>query len=304
MIHSMTHEFKRFFFEHVTPLVSWVRFGVNVWKRRKGELFWNPDVTQSRWNAGKSIDRTFGVKTNSLIAAIKMGACLAPGIAKLEDGVAVFMDGKTFEYDCVVNCTGFQTNLSFVESSADREALSRPDGLFWHMLSSRVEKMATVGFLRPSFGVILTVAELQARYLAQLWSGDKCLPCDVDRQVELQIKSRTIRYGERLANQIPSLEEFLPSLEGLAALVGCRPSVFAIFLRGDWKLWFHLLCGPLIAARYRLQGPDSNYAEARRVLLSFSWSEGYIGVLSLYAIVPSTISFLVETARDLFKVFF
>jgi hypothetical protein len=177
----MSHSFKKFFFDYVTPIVSWLRFGVNVFKRRQeGSLFWNESLTQSRWNAGKSIDRTFGVKSNSIITAVKLGASLAPGIEKIENGVAVFVDGKTFEFDCIVSCTGFQVNLwydsqksvslfisktkififvfvRFLECEADREYLSRSDKLFWHMLSPHVENMAVIGFLRPSFGVVLTV---------------------------------------------------------------------------------------------------------------------------------------------------
>jgi hypothetical protein len=291
-VHQMHHRVKAFFFEHVTPLISWLRFGVNVWKRRQdGSLFWNPNLTQSRWNAGKTIDTTFGVKTNSLISAIKLGASLAPGIQSLDDGLAVFVDGRTFEFDCIVNCTGFQTCLSFLDSVADRELLARSDRLFWHMLSPHVENVALVGFLRPSFGVLLTVAELQARYLAQVWSGEKTLPRNVEEQIQAQIKQRCDRYG-KLAQQIPALEEFLPSLDGLAELVGCRPTLTKYFLF-DWKLWVHLVFGPLIAARYRLEGgTKSQFEKAREVLLSYSWSEGYIGTLSLYAIIPSAFSWV------------
>ncbi len=107
----MSHSFKKFFFDYVTPIVSFLRFGVNVFKRRQEGLFWNEALTQSRWNAGKSIDRTFGVKSNSIITGVKLGASLAPGVEKIENGVAVFVDGKTFEFDCVVSCTGFQVNL-------------------------------------------------------------------------------------------------------------------------------------------------------------------------------------------------
>jgi cation diffusion facilitator CzcD-associated flavoprotein CzcO len=293
VLHQMNHRFKAFFFEHISPLVSWLRFRVNVWRRRReGTLFWNPNLTQSRWNAGKTIDTTFGVKTNSLITAIRMGACLAPGIDRIEDGTAVFVDGKTFAYDCIVNCTGYQTDFWFLDSSADREELSRSDRLFWHMISPRVNDIALVGFLRPSFGVLITVSELQARYLAQLWSGEKTLPHNVDEQIQMQLQSRYERYG-RIAEQIPALEEFLPSLEGLAQLVGCRPSLAKYFFC-DWKLWFHLLFGPLIAARYRLEGPDANFDEACRTLMSYSWSDGYIGTLSLYAFIPSVLSWIVD----------
>ncbi len=292
IVHQMHHRFKAFFFEHITPMISWLRFGVNVWKRRSdGPLFWNPNLTQSRWNAGKTIDTTFGVKSNALISAIKLGANLAPGILRFDDnGLAVFVDGKTFEFDCIVNCTGFETSLSFLDSPLDRELLSRSDRLFWHMLSPQVKNLAVVGFLRPSFGVLITVAELQARYLAQLWSGEKSLPFNIEEQIQMQVTERFERYG-RLAQQIPALEEFLPSLEGLAILIGCRPNIFKYFFV-DLKLWIHLVFGPLIAARYRLEGPQSQFEEARKVLMSYSWSEGYIGTLSFYAFVPSAISWI------------
>ena len=68
------------------------------------------------------------------------------------------------------------------------------------------------------------------------------------------------------ARRIQSLVDYLPYLEDIASLVGCRPPLRKLFT-SEPTVWAAVLFGPLAVVQYRLAGPGQlPMDEVRRVV--------------------------------------
>lgn len=130
------------------------------------------------------------------------------------------------------------------------------------------ERLAYIGYARPVIGSIPPLAELQARYVALVISGRRALPAKDAARRSIDAAEQVARREFELANgQLwLSLVNFLPYMDELARLVGCRPSPALCFT--DPLLALRVIFGPSIAAHYRLSGPGARTALARASIMS------------------------------------
>ncbi|MGB1015400.1 MAG: flavin-containing monooxygenase, partial [Nannocystaceae bacterium] len=209
--------------------------------------------------------RQFATKSDRFIKMIEAGQCqMAKGFVGFTPNGIRTQDNREIPADVVVFATGYRA--SGWKFFSDENLPTCPSH-FWRMMytSSYQEKLAFIGFVRPSIGSVPPVAELQARYAARIASGDVKLP---DRTTQLHDIER--RKQARLASfdnqRLALLVDWIPFMDTLADQIGCRPNLRGL-LRKPSLLW-RVSTGPMVAAQYRLLGPDATPELAAETLES------------------------------------
>lgn len=174
-----------------------------------------------------------------------------------------FKSGKREAYDVIVCSTGYQNNLSFIDSSED---FSNARDLFKHMLHPQHgKKIALIGWARPVHGGVPAASEMQARFLGLLLSGKKAWPgAEAIRQT---IESDR-NYEESTYHKSPHLKtlvDYHQFMTSFAKLVGCSPKLNPI---GDLNLYLKYWYGSHLSYFYRLDGPGAEGDKAKHVLNS------------------------------------
>jgi dimethylaniline monooxygenase (N-oxide forming) len=212
--------------------------------------------------SGGTVNEQFGTKTDDFVRAIADGRCRkAPGIDRFDHDRAVFADGSDFRPDLVILCTGFETRLPFLDSSiADAPR-------FLHTFNPAVgPSLGFIGFLRPAFGAIPPLAELQARWFALVQSGKINLPSEESMQASIERWTDFRKHFFRaVRGRLDHLVEFTPYCDELASQIGCKPS-WKDVKRESKRFQDRFLQGPFVAAQYRLVGPHAKPEIARSVI--------------------------------------
>lgn len=190
------------------------------------------------------------------------------GLERIEGGLCVFRDGRTFEADTIMCCTGYEERLSalFQEDDFLRQHLGgtlNPRAWFKHAIHPKVgRRLAFVGFARPTQGMLPACSELQARYFALLCSGRRVLPQDLEARTRAEnAAEEEMLKGDR---NIKSLVQYPYFSEGMAELIGCKPSLRTRLL--DPVLGYKLFFGSKVSFRFRLDGPHRDRRAAKRVI--------------------------------------
>ena len=163
---------------------------------------------------------------------------MRPAIAALDGAGAIFADGSRVDADTVVFATGYRAEFPFLPEGLP----PRIDGalaLYRLVFPPGVAGLAFTGLTRVS-GPVFPVSELQARWVAAVFSGRVALP--PPEVMRAEIAARLARA--RVANDDQMRVELLPYLDDIAARIGARPS-----------LWRHprLLISPVSARDYRTE---------------------------------------------------
>ncbi len=176
------------------------------------------------------------------------------GIASMKGQDVHFNNGEWGQYDAIVLCTGFK--LENGQLGADTAV---PGGnvrnLYKHMINPRHEgTLAHLGYIRPLSGGNPVVAEMQARYFAQICSGKVALPDDVHRRIEEEKgwETRFTCYSPKANNATPSQAFYM---DALAREIGCVMTAKELLKNPKLLVrhWFY----PLNQACYRLVGPHA-----------------------------------------------
>jgi len=185
------------------------------------------------------------------------------GIKRFTPTGVEFNDGEQQELDVVMFCTGFEVRVPFLplKFTATRD-------LYKQMFHPDADAtLAFIGFARPQQGGVPAIAELQARYFAQLCSGTKRLP---SREKRLEVTAEEAEYWRReyhITPHVASLVNYCTYTDAMAELVGCKPRAPS-FLR-DPELYIKLWFGPQFSAQFRLQGPHANAEASERFIRRF-----------------------------------
>ncbi|MEA2495424.1 MAG: hypothetical protein QOJ29_3335, partial [Thermoleophilaceae bacterium] len=128
------------------------------------------------------------------------------------------------------------------------------------------ETLAFIGFVRPPIGAIPPMAEMQARWFAQLLSGRLKLPRSGAMEAETDgVLARRRAYHRAVFDRIPNLVDYSTYMDDLADLVGCKPRLSGL-LRSP-RLLYKLYTSAFSAAQYRLSGPHPDPVMARTVIM-------------------------------------
>jgi dimethylaniline monooxygenase (N-oxide forming) len=184
-----------------------------------------------------------------------------PAIKRFEGSRVIFADDTDFTPDLVIFCTGFETKTPYL--SDDLAQAPR----FLHTFNPDVgNSLGFIGFVRPAFGAIPPLAELQARWFALVQSDRVRLPgrAEMQRSVEhwTQMRAHVFRA---VKGRLDHLVDYTPFCDELASRIGCKPSWRDI--RGESRRFQRrFIAGPFVAAQYRLVGPHARPDIARAVI--------------------------------------
>lgn len=229
--------------------------------RQRTELRWGTPPAKVRVRAALGrLPRTApplyqsATKSDDFVAAIHSGRCrVAPGFVGFTPAGVVLEGGEEVEVDAVIFATGYQAaGFDFVGEAAP----SCPSKLWNRMYTSTArERLVFIGFARPPVGALPPIAELQARYAAQVASGASELPPAERMEGEVAEHER-IHERSFEPTRLRALVEWIPYMDELAERIGCRPRLRRLIR--DPRLLWQIATGPMVAAQFRLDGPDAD----------------------------------------------
>lgn len=225
------------------------------------------NVLQGTW-----VTKQFGCKTTGVMQAIADGAAYKPGVKEVTATTVRFVDGSEEEFDTIVLCTGYRSYMPFLEETmastvAPTSSLtcSCPCGaqkfnsrdLYLHMFNPDWgDKVVFPGFVRPAFGSIPQLSEMQAVYYTRLIQGEvAALPPKVEMVKFIK------EEGNREIGEFYSAKTLFPLVSFgrysslMAKLSNSEVDYYKIFY-DDWKLCIKLLVCQYTVQRFRLQDPD------------------------------------------------
>jgi len=208
------------------------------------------------------------------------------GIMKCEGKSVTFKDGtKMDDIDTIMVCIGFKTEFPFLNKD-DFDFCGDFRKLWKQSVYPKDPTLAFTGFARPISGGVPVCAEMTARVLARLLSGECSLPKDVYGAIE---KDRTFqRYACRHNCDItPLITSQLAFMDGLAVVIGCQVQPWELLFADPLLLWRTYAWG-FNPAQYRLFGPHSNYKSARKACFEMDrgWSALKVLLLSIDGVMP------------------
>lgn len=204
-----------------------------------------------------SILRSQITVSHTLYHLIQRGSVLVrPDISNLGPGKKVtFSDGSLGWYDGIILATGYTFNLPFL-SKNDREHIMpgvNELNLYKNVFSPRFgHTLGLIGFVEPAAsGGMVTMSELQSRWMAELVCGTVHLPTPTEMQnAQLQDRSweKSWYYSSKRNTilKIPILYN-----DGIAEIIGAKP----VFSKNPILAWRLLLS--VSAFQWRLNGPNS-----------------------------------------------
>jgi hypothetical protein len=108
-----------------------------------------------------------------------------PDVARFDGDTVHFTDGTSDVYDAVICCTGFEISHPFLDP--DLVDYSRgPVPLYLRMLPADVPNLAFIGLFQP-LGCIWPNAELQAKVLARMLTGEWSPPADLAAAIQHEL---------------------------------------------------------------------------------------------------------------------
>jgi hypothetical protein len=165
-----------------------------------------------------------------------------PTIVAVHGGAVVFADGREEETDAIVTATGYDLSLPFLPEDVRRilNADATSLDLYVHTFHPDLPGLAFIGQYNL-VGPYAPCVELQARWIAMVWSGVRELPPrdQMERGIEAWRHKRKMTPNLLL----PPLAVALSQAAGVAPDLVARPEITR-----------HLLFGPLAPAQFRLDG--------------------------------------------------
>jgi dimethylaniline monooxygenase (N-oxide forming) len=165
-----------------------------------------------------------------------------PAIVGVRGRTVVFADGHEEEADAIVTATGYELSLPFFPEDVRCTLNTDPTGLdlYVHTFHPDLPGLAFIGQY-ILIGPYAPCVELQARWIAMVWSGVRELPprAQMVRGIE---EWRDIRKMTPTL-LLPPLAVALSQEAGVAPDLAARPEITR-----------HLLFGPLAPAQFRLDG--------------------------------------------------
>jgi cation diffusion facilitator CzcD-associated flavoprotein CzcO len=165
-----------------------------------------------------------------------------PAIVGVRGRTVVFADGPEEEEDAIVAATGYDLSLPFLPEDVRRILNADPTALdlYVHTFHPDLPGLAFIGQY-ILVGPYAPCVELQARWIAMVWSGVRELP----RRDRMERGIEEWREIRKMTSDLflPPLAVALSQEAGVAPDLAARPEITR-----------HLLFGPLAPAQFRLDG--------------------------------------------------
>eukprot|EP00286_Rhodomonas_abbreviata_P021688 CAMPEP_0181300638 /NCGR_PEP_ID=MMETSP1101-20121128/6997_1 /TAXON_ID=46948 /ORGANISM="Rhodomonas abbreviata, Strain Caron Lab Isolate" /LENGTH=655 /DNA_ID=CAMNT_0023405889 /DNA_START=17 /DNA_END=1980 /DNA_ORIENTATION=+ len=234
---------------------------------------------------------TFGTKTtNGIEAMLNYGAEIKGDVRSVGPGKRVtFKDGSTMEgVDYVVQCTGFEPTFRILEGGCPQEGAIENDavmqqvckdvcnvrrGLYKHALHPSLgSRLLFAGFVRPGFGAIPPLAEMQARWYVAMLDGKAQRPLpsreEMLESIAADAAGEESMYRKGPGVRIASLVDYMVYMNDMATRIGCMPPWWRLLFSDPVTLWT-IFTGPLSGTQFRLAGPGAKPSLARAILRNY-----------------------------------
>eukprot|EP00993_Chasmostoma_nieuportense_P005114 NODE_574_length_2054_cov_49.759730_g534_i0.p1 GENE.NODE_574_length_2054_cov_49.759730_g534_i0~~NODE_574_length_2054_cov_49.759730_g534_i0.p1 ORF type:complete len:638 (+),score=98.85 NODE_574_length_2054_cov_49.759730_g534_i0:42-1916(+) len=227
---------------------------------------------------------SFSTKTGLFVRALATGKAVEkPEPLELTEAGVTFVDGTSVDADVILLCTGFTSNFNFLEGAPHCASC-----LYKRVFSAELgPSVAWVGFARPAVGTIPVLSELQSRWAALVFKGERHLP-------SFSAMKKTIaRHEKMLRKQFCHYERlktvnYVEQCDRVADEIGCRPSFFSTFY--NLPLFCKIVAGPMCGFQYRLHGPGARTDYAKSVLkvlpITYLPVEIFFSILVNWAFFP------------------
>jgi dimethylaniline monooxygenase (N-oxide forming) len=192
--------------------------------------FGSPEPSEDLLIAGLSLCQDY-------LSQIRDGSIVCrPGIASIDGRNVTFSDGSTEAVEAIICATGYDLDIPYLSTTL--WDVLRPDLALYHRtFSPDLPGFAVVGQFFAQ-GPYFPLLELQARWIAAVWSGEVALP-DARLMRDATLPPPPVDAHNALALT-------------LSEALGVAPEPH------EWpELCEALLFGPLLPPRYRLSGPGA-----------------------------------------------
>ena len=217
------------------------------WSRRQRERILRVAGNPADFGAPAPSDdlRVAGISLcQDYLAQVRDGSIVCrPAIESIEGRTVTFTDGSTETVDAIICATGYDVDIPYLGDDV-RRVLGPDLALYQRTFHPDLPGLGVIGqFLAQ--GPYFPLLELQARWIAAVWSGEVALPDDA-------------RMRQAIAQPRPPLDAHNALALTLSEELGVAPEPT------DWpELGEPLLFGPMLPPRYRLSGPGAT-PDARR----------------------------------------
>ena len=145
---------------------------------------------------------------------------LRAALAALDETGAIFADGSRTAADAIVFATGYRAEFPFLPEGLPPR-IGGALALYRLVFPPGIANVAFAGLTRVS-GPVFPVSELQARWIAAVFSGRVALPSEHSMHAEIEARLAQARA----ANDDQMRVELLPYLDDIAGRIGARPSLW------------------------------------------------------------------------------
>lgn len=187
------------------------------------------------WRSPAGFQRQFANKSKEVLKQVRAGQITPkPGVSDCQGYRVRFVDGSEVEVDQIICCTGYHATFDFLPPE-HRQGL---DGRFKLIFDVEDPTLAFVGFARPVIGSIPVIAEVQAKLVAEVFSGQLTLP---DREQRRQITHRETQYWREhfrhTSRRIEGLVDLSIYMKILFDLGGYHPRLLPVLWQDPRHYW-------------------------------------------------------------------
>ena len=236
---------------------TWQMGGVSSYRDVVGTI--NEDFYPGLRNnlcMGTHINSQFGTKNMGLSSAVaRYGLVPKPPIASCAGKRVTFEDGSVAEdVDAIVLCIGYAPDIEFLDKGLKMQ-VANPRNSLKHCVHPDVDNFFLVGFIRPAFGNIPSLSELQARWVAKLLTGAVAPPFGGDKmkmkaQIEKDRAEEEAQYGTSSV-RVKALTNYFVSANDIASYAKLHPDYLKIAAT-DPLLGLKILLGQTTGFTFRL----------------------------------------------------
>jgi len=258
-------------------VTQWFKYIISKWNFRKKDISANKiiaKIAELNMEQKTSAFSKYGCKSSGFVEAIILrDAEMFRSEFELVENGALFKDGKSFECDTVIVCTGYKSAFPFFDKYHPEisHAGMNPRLNYKQIFNIQYPKeIVFIGFVRPAFGSTTAIIELQSRLFSYVMSNKTQLPSIEEQQ--LVIINDTIQWSSRFkydTNRINSIVDYQLYCDSLAKIMGVMPNLTELFFMNPY-LWSKIMFGPLTTHQYKLRRIiflDSEINEATKIII-------------------------------------
>lgn len=235
---------------------------------------------------------------DDIVYLVHSGKITAKGkVQRFDETGVYFPDGTREDVDMVVANTGFKPGAALIEFPDNWQY--RHQDLYKGCLHPDMPNLAFVGFVRPTIGSIPAMAEMQSRFVAQVFSGEYKLP--EKEELKKVIKKEAdahARKNPKMTERWPHIYFFDQWMEEMAELLGTQPKIWQHL--SSWKQLQGFLFGAPMPIRFRqygsgaVEGAKERYADRINNLYGTRPQSFIVPYLTISLFFPYVLSLIIS----------